>query len=172
MEGYRKRFEHYGDRMFTFLDHDGVPWNNAHAEHAIRRFANYRNKADGYLTVQGLEAHLVLLSVFQTCAYRDVNFLDFLLSKEESLLEFSQKKRRKRLPPSLGVYPDGFVPNNRRPKEGCGRLRREHGSPNTHCYLKKCGKAIPEIMEQLGVSHGVVVRALRGGHIHRREKGR
>ena len=24
-----------GAKMFTFLDHDGVPWNNTNAEHAI-----------------------------------------------------------------------------------------------------------------------------------------
>ena len=26
MEAYRKCLQHYGDRMFTFLDQDGVPW--------------------------------------------------------------------------------------------------------------------------------------------------
>jgi predicted RecB family nuclease len=170
MQAYKKRFEHYGDRMFTFLDHDGVPWNNAHAEHAIRRFANYRNKADGYLTIQGLEAHLALLSVFQTCAYRDVNFLDFLLSREKALLEFSQTKRRKRLPPTLGVYPDGFVPGNRRSKGSDGRLRGSVDRRIRITYLRKSGKAIPEIMEQLGVSHETVVRALRSGKARRRTR--
>jgi hypothetical protein len=29
---YGKRFEKYGARMFTFLDYDGVPWNNNNAE--------------------------------------------------------------------------------------------------------------------------------------------
>jgi hypothetical protein len=32
---YKKRFEKSGEKMFTFLDHDGVPWNNNNAEHAI-----------------------------------------------------------------------------------------------------------------------------------------
>src|SRR3954451_24558720 len=26
--GYRKRLDKYRDRLFTFLDYDGVPWNN------------------------------------------------------------------------------------------------------------------------------------------------
>jgi hypothetical protein len=34
---YKKRFEKSGGKMFTFLDHDGVPWNNNNAEHAIKR---------------------------------------------------------------------------------------------------------------------------------------
>ena len=31
---YQKRIRKYGERLFTFLDHDGVPWNNNNAEHA------------------------------------------------------------------------------------------------------------------------------------------
>ena len=40
--GYKKRFTKSGAKMFTFLDFDGVPWNNNNAEHAIKRFAKYR----------------------------------------------------------------------------------------------------------------------------------
>jgi DNA-directed RNA polymerase subunit RPC12/RpoP len=29
---YKKRFQKSGEKMFTFLDHDGVPWNNNNAE--------------------------------------------------------------------------------------------------------------------------------------------
>ena len=39
---YKKRFQKKsGEKLFTFLDHDGVPWNNTNAEHAIQRFAKY-----------------------------------------------------------------------------------------------------------------------------------
>ena len=31
---YRNRFEKNRDILFTFLDYDGVPWNNNNAEHA------------------------------------------------------------------------------------------------------------------------------------------
>ena len=34
--GYQKRFERNSDKLFTFLDHDGIPWNNNNAEHAIK----------------------------------------------------------------------------------------------------------------------------------------
>ena len=36
---YRKRFEKNRNKLFTFLDHDGVPWNNNNAEHAIKAFS-------------------------------------------------------------------------------------------------------------------------------------
>lgn len=39
---YQKRIQKSGAKLFTFLDHDGVPWNNNNAEHAIKRFAKYR----------------------------------------------------------------------------------------------------------------------------------
>jgi predicted RecB family nuclease len=47
---YKKRFQKSGEKIFTFLDHDGVPWNNNNAEHAIKRFAKYRRDADGRFT--------------------------------------------------------------------------------------------------------------------------
>ena len=71
--------------MFTFLDHDGVPWNNNNAEHAIRRFAKYRRDAANRFSVRTLDEHLVLASVFETCEFNNVNMLQFLLSKEASL---------------------------------------------------------------------------------------
>ncbi len=82
---YKKRFQKSGSSMFTFLDHDGVPWNNTNAEHAIKRFAKYRRDADGLFTERSLEEYLVLASVFETCEFNNVNVLKFLLSKEESL---------------------------------------------------------------------------------------
>ena len=39
---YKKRFEKNRDKLFTFLDYDGVPWNNNNAEHAIKAFATLR----------------------------------------------------------------------------------------------------------------------------------
>src|SRR5260221_315963 len=36
---YKGRFEKTGPKMFTFLDPDGVPWNNNNAEHAIKLFS-------------------------------------------------------------------------------------------------------------------------------------
>ena len=83
---YKKRFQKKsGEKMFTFLDHDGVPWNNTNAEHAIKRFAKYRRQADGCFTERSLQEYLVLASVFETCEFNNVNILKFLLSRETTL---------------------------------------------------------------------------------------
>lgn len=82
---YKKRFERSGAKMFTFLDYDGVPWNNTNAEHAIKFFAQFRQHADGRFTEKSLRDYLVLASVFTTCEFNNVNPLKFLLSKETTL---------------------------------------------------------------------------------------
>jgi predicted RecB family nuclease len=79
--GYQKRFEKYQDRLFTFLDHDGVPWNNNNAEHAIHYFARYRTVADGRFTEASIQDYLVLLSLYQSCEYQGINFLHYLRSE-------------------------------------------------------------------------------------------
>jgi hypothetical protein len=82
---YKKRFGKSGLKMFTFLAHDGVPWNNNNAEHAIKRFAKHRRDADGRFTETSLNEYLVLASVLATCEFNNVNGLKFLLSKESTL---------------------------------------------------------------------------------------
>jgi hypothetical protein len=82
---YRKRINKYGKRLFTFLDYDSVPWHNNNAEHAIKAFARYRRFADGRFTKKSLMEYLTILSVFETCEYRGLNGLDFLLSGKTGL---------------------------------------------------------------------------------------
>ena len=85
VEKYRNRFIKYWPKMFTFLDCDGVPWNNNNAEHAIKRFAKYRRNSDGRYTERSLKHYLVLASVLETCEFNKVNALKFLLSKVTTL---------------------------------------------------------------------------------------
>jgi hypothetical protein len=95
---YKKRFQKSGGKMFTFLDHDGVPWNNNNAEHAIKRFAKYRRDADGRFTERSLQEYLVLATVLETCEFNNLNVLKFLLSKEatlEGLLRLAGRKTRR-----------------------------------------------------------------------------
>jgi hypothetical protein len=86
--GYVRRFDKNRDRLFTFLDHDGVPWNNNNAEHAIKAFARLRNVIGGTSTAKGLREYLILLSVSETCKCKGVRFLDFLLSQESDVDTF------------------------------------------------------------------------------------
>jgi predicted RecB family nuclease len=92
---YRKRFEKSGAKMFTFLDYDGVPWNNNTAENAIKRFAKFRRHADGRFTERSIKEYLVLASVIGTCEFNNVNVLKFLLSKESTLAGLFKMARRK-----------------------------------------------------------------------------
>jgi hypothetical protein len=71
--------------MFTFLEHDNVPWNNNNAEHAIKYFAKYRDFTDGSFSERSLKEALVLLSVFQTCHFNGVSVIRFLLSGKSDL---------------------------------------------------------------------------------------
>jgi predicted RecB family nuclease len=82
---YQKRLRKNRDKMFTFIYHDGISWNNNSAEHAIKHFAAYRHGRNGVFTEKGLTAHLLLLSIYQTCEYKGLNFLEFLLSKRKSI---------------------------------------------------------------------------------------
>jgi hypothetical protein len=95
-EKYRQRFLKYQDKLFTFLDHDGVPWHNNNAEHAIKHFAKYRMVTNGRVTANGLQPYLILLSIYQTCVYKKVNFLRFLLSGEQDVDAFAAASRRRR----------------------------------------------------------------------------
>jgi hypothetical protein len=92
---YQKRFKKAGAKMFTFLDHDGVPWNNINAEHAIKRIAKHRRDADGKFTEESLSEYLVLASILETCEFNNIGALDFLLSKQTTLEGLLRRTARK-----------------------------------------------------------------------------
>jgi predicted RecB family nuclease len=141
-EGYQKRLLKNEGKLFTFLDHDGVPWNNNNAEHAVKGFAYYRRVSDGKMMENGLSDYLILLSIYQTCKYRGVNFLKFLLSGENDIAMFRQRGRRKKGFPRLEVYPKGFPRKSgkRPPKEervdGSGRPSRVRWKPAILALLR------------------------------------
>lgn len=82
---FRDRIGKAGRKLFTFLEYDGVPWNNNNAEHAMHWFAKYRRFSNGLFTERSLQEFLVILSILQTCEYNGVNGLKFLLSRETGL---------------------------------------------------------------------------------------
>jgi predicted RecB family nuclease len=84
-----ERLKKNRNTMFTFLDFDDVPWNNNNAEHAIKAFASLRRVFQGTTTEKGLREFLVLLSLCETCKYRDVDFLDFLRSGSRDVDDFA-----------------------------------------------------------------------------------
>ena len=90
---WRKRFNKNREKLFTFLDYDGIPWNNNNAEHAIKAFAWLRRVIGGSSTKKGMRDYLTLLSVRETCKYRGINFLEFLLSGERDIEGFTKGKQ-------------------------------------------------------------------------------
>jgi predicted RecB family nuclease len=52
-EALRQRLLKNRDKLFTFIEHDGVPWNNNNAENAIKRFAYYREDTVGIMKEPG-----------------------------------------------------------------------------------------------------------------------
>jgi predicted RecB family nuclease len=97
------------DRLFTFIHHDGVPWNNNLAENAIKQFGYYRDDVGRSIKEAGLAEHLMLLSIYQTCRVRGISFLRFLMSRERDMDAFVESKRRVRRTPQVQVYPKGYI---------------------------------------------------------------
>ena len=89
---YQKKLGKYQNQLFTFLDFDGIPWNNNNAEHTIKAFAMNRKLTDGFRTEKGMREFLVLFSIYQTCVYKEIDFLKFLRSGETDIDKFNSNK--------------------------------------------------------------------------------
>jgi predicted RecB family nuclease len=90
----KERFEKNRNRLFTFLNYDGIPWNNNNAEHAIKAFSSLRNVMRGTSTTKGIEEYLSLLTISETCACQRLDFLEFLCSRKETIYEFLESGRK------------------------------------------------------------------------------
>ena len=131
-ETLRVRLVKYQDKLFTFLKYDGVPWNNNNAENAIRQFAYYREVAAGRLREDRLRDYLLLLSISQTCRYRGVSFLKFLLSRERDIDGFCEKPRRRRQFPIIELYPKGIERTDSRPRTKTASKPESQGQEEEH----------------------------------------
>lgn len=94
-KGFQKRFVRYKDKLFTFLDYDGIPWNNNNAEHAVKRFVSLRRVIGGSSTAKGMEEYLVLLSICETLRLKNVSFFQFLLSGATDIDEYLKMQSKK-----------------------------------------------------------------------------
>jgi predicted RecB family nuclease len=92
----RHRFVKNRNKLFTFLGHDGVPWHNNNAEHAIKAFSKLRDITRGSFTERSVKNHMVLLSICQTCKYSNLDFFEFIRSGETDIYAFAERARRRR----------------------------------------------------------------------------
>lgn len=65
-----KRLRRHQNDLFTFVDHDNVPFDNNHAERTIRPAVIIRKNSYGNRSRNGADCQSVLMSVFQTLKQR------------------------------------------------------------------------------------------------------
>jgi len=75
-----KRLRREKGMLFTFLEEEGVDWNNNAAERALRSSVVIRKITYGNQSDEGARAHAVLMSVKETCALRKENFFDHAMA--------------------------------------------------------------------------------------------
>ncbi len=79
-----------------FLNHDNVAWNNNAVEHAIKLLATHKNKNLTFFRESRMEECLKIMSIYQTCKYKGISFLKFLLSKDKDIDIYCEKFLKKR----------------------------------------------------------------------------
>ena len=90
---WRKRFEKNRNTLFTFLEHDGVPWNNNNAEHAVKKFALLRHVIGGSCSEASIREYLILLSICESCNLKGIRFLEFVRSGQATFENFLATRR-------------------------------------------------------------------------------
>lgn len=65
-----KRLRRHQDDLFTFLDQPGVPFDNNHAERAIRPAVIIRKNSYGNRSERGADTQAVVMSIFRTLKQR------------------------------------------------------------------------------------------------------
>jgi hypothetical protein len=103
---YQKRFERYRNSLFTFLELDGIPWNNNTAERGIRHLAVQR-LISGSFYKAAVPNYLLLLGISQTCRFQDKSFLKFMISEELDIDAFKAGKRLRISKPVGTPHPPG-----------------------------------------------------------------
>jgi transposase-like protein len=82
-QNYQKRFKKNKEKLFVFLEHDNIPWNNNMAERALRHIAVQRKISTFF--AEGVHDYLRMLGIMQTCRFNNQSFLQFLISKRKTL---------------------------------------------------------------------------------------
>jgi transposase len=81
-----KRLRRHRHELFTFLDEAGVPFDNNHAERAIRPAVLIRKNSYSNRSRRGADAQAVLMSVYRTLKQRGYHPIDTIVKAIESYL--------------------------------------------------------------------------------------
>jgi hypothetical protein len=82
---YQKRFHRYEDKLFTFLHHDNLSWNNNTVEFAIKQLALHSNDNQKNFLSSRIDDYLISMSLYISCKYHDISFLKFLMSGDKEI---------------------------------------------------------------------------------------
>lgn len=90
-----KRLRKYRHDLFTFLDRDGVPFENNHAERSIRPAVILRKNSYGNRSEQGADCQAVLMSIFRTLKQRGHDPIRTIIN---AVAQYLQSGKLPRLP--------------------------------------------------------------------------
>lgn len=91
---YQNRFMRNRNKLFEFINHDDVSWNNNNAEHAIKILAMHANKDLNKFRETRIDDYLKIISIYQSCKFQNISFLKYLLSTETTLSAYVSQNRR------------------------------------------------------------------------------
>ena len=91
-----KRLARYQQSLFTFLDHDGVPFENNHAERSIRPAVILLENSYGNRSEQAADCQAVLMSIFRTLKQRGHDPIRTIIT---ATTEYLRTRRMPPLPP-------------------------------------------------------------------------
>lgn len=81
-----KRLRRHRNDLFTFLDQDGVPFENNHAERCIRPAEIIRKNSYGNRSERGADGQAVLMSMFRTLKQRGLDPIRAVVAAVEEYL--------------------------------------------------------------------------------------
>lgn len=85
-----KRLRRHQNDLFTFLDQEHVPFDNNHAERAIRPAVILRKNSYGNRSQKGADCQAVLMSVFRTLDQRGLDPVQTVVKAIEQFLKTGQ----------------------------------------------------------------------------------
>lgn len=85
LEKLLKRCEKYGNKLFTYLKHEGMPPDNNPAERNLRSFIVQRKRSGGFKSPEVMRHYVIYLSLYIICRLNGKNFdelLDLIFSSK------------------------------------------------------------------------------------------
>ncbi len=96
-----KRLRRHRHELFTFLDEPGVPFDNNHAERAIRPAVIMRKNSQSNRSQHGADTQAVLMSIYRILKQRGHSPIETIINAIENFLTKGQ----------LSPLPQKITPN-------------------------------------------------------------